>query len=70
MIDSITPRTLESFMVLKGKSGDIFYSNKSDRALTAIASAYKRKIKTERFIIVTTGKGELKASKLTKVTLL
>ena len=61
--------TLESWMMANGKVGDVFYSKKMDRHLTAIATHYGRKIKTERLITVTTAKTKLIASALTKVTL-
>lgn len=44
--------SLEGFMMANGKPGDIFYSDKSDRALTAIANYYNRKIVTERLIVL------------------
>ena len=62
--------TLESWMMANGKKGQVFYSEKMDRHLTAIATHHERKIKTERLIIVTTAKSAPSASSLTKVTLL
>lgn len=62
--------TLESWMIANGKVGDIFFSKKKDRHLTAIATHHKRKIITERLIAVTTGKEEPLAYNLTKVILL
>ena len=44
--------TLESWMITNGKAGDIFYSQKLDKYLTAIASYNKRKILTERMAVV------------------
>ena len=59
--------TLESWMIANAKPGKVFYSEKADKDLTAIASYYKREIITERLIAVT---NEPVAFKLTKVTLL
>ena len=62
--------TMESWMIVNGKSGEQFYSDKADRHLTAISTHHKRKIKTERLITVTTG-GKVPESKyITKVILL
>ena len=63
-------RTLESWMIANGKSGDSFYSHKKDRHLTAIASHHNRKIITENLIIVSDYLKSPKADKITKVTLL
>ena len=57
-------------MIANGKAGDSFYSDKADRHLTAIATYYKRKITTERFIAVTSQSDNPIAHKITKVTLL
>lgn len=62
--------TLESWMMANGKPGDVFFSEKMDRHLTAIATHHQRKIKTERLIVVTTAKSNPSASTLTKITLL
>jgi len=62
--------TLEGYMISNGKVGDSFYSEKADRHLTAISTYYKRKIKTERFIAVTSQSDKPVAHKITKVTLL
>ena len=61
--------TIESWIIVNGKSGDHFYSEKKDGGLTAIASYHKRKITTERLIVITTGGKEPKAKYITKVTL-
>lgn len=60
---------LESYMIKNGDTGDFFYSEKQDKNLTAIATYYKRKISTQRFVLVTTGKTSPEAINLTKVTL-
>lgn len=60
---------MESWMIVNGKVGDHFYSDKKDRHLTAISAAHGRKIKTERFIAVTSSDTPI-AHKITKVTLL
>ena len=45
-------RTLESWMLLNGKAGDAFYTEKTDKDMTARATYYNRQIKTERIIAV------------------
>ncbi len=62
--------TLESWMIANGKKGKVFYSEKLDRHLTAIATGHKRKIRTERLITVTSHKEKPVAGVLTRVTLL
>ncbi len=62
--------TLESWMMANGKAGDVFYSEKADRHLTAIATNHKRKVNTERLIMVTTAKKKMTAFPLVKITLL
>lgn len=63
-------RTLESWMMANGKCGDIFYSDKKDRHLTAISTYYKRKIITERLVTVTSHKETPSANMITKVTII
>jgi hypothetical protein len=62
--------TMESWMIVNGKQGEHFYSDKADRHLTAISNYHNRKIITERLITVTTGGKEPKSKYITKVTLL
>lgn len=62
--------TVESWMIANGKKGAHFYSDKMDRHLTAIASHHKRAILTQRLITVNMSDKNLKAKKITKVTLL
>lgn len=64
------PSTIESWSMLNGKTGDHFYSEKMDRHLTAIATYYSRKIKTERLVLVSMDRETPVARSLTKVTLL
>lgn len=65
-----TLTSMESWMIANGKEGQVFYSEKKDRHLTAIATHHNRRIITERLITVTTGKEIPIANNLTKVTLL
>jgi hypothetical protein len=65
-----TQYTFESWAIANGKPGKVFYSDKKDKHLTAIATHHGRKITTERLIVVSTGKSEPYASYITKVTLL
>lgn len=62
--------TFEINMIKNGDAGDFFYSEKQDKYFTAISTYYKRKISTQRFVLVTTGKTNPEAINLTKVTLL
>lgn len=64
--------TMEGWMIANGKAGKVFYSDKQDKHLTAIASHKSRKIKTERIIALTTATaGKTPTVKyITKVTLL
>lgn len=62
--------TMESWMMVNGKPGDHFYSDKIDRHLTAIANYYQRRIVTERVIAVSMGKKSAESKYITKVTIL
>ena len=64
-----TISTIETFAMRKYKQGDIFYSHKKDKHLTAIASHEKIKIKTERMIAIDSEK-HTKIEFITKVTIL
>jgi len=66
-----TVRTMESYMIKNGKPGDQFYSNKKDKDLTAIATQHKRKITTNRLIVVDgTSQYHPTVKGITKITLL
>ena len=60
--------TLESVALTTLKKGKFFYSMKQDKDITAIASYYKKKIKTERLMVVNPQNCTI--HKLTKVTIL
>ena len=62
--------TMETWMIVNGKAGEHFYSDKTDKTFTGAATYYKRKIVTERLITITTGGKEPKAKYITKVTLM
>lgn len=62
--------TMESWMIANGQEGQQFYSDKMDRHLTSIATHHKRKITTERLLVVTTAKSIPIASYVTRITLL
>jgi hypothetical protein len=59
---------MESLALTTLKHGDCFYSHKQDKDLTAIASYYKKKIKTERLILINPQKTTIE--KITKITIL
>lgn len=63
-------RSIDSYVVANGKSGDFFFSKKDDKGLTAIASAHKRKIQTERVVLISGSMSEPKMETMTKCTLL
>jgi len=44
--------TLESICLTNLKSGDFFYTHKSDKDMTARACYYDKKIKTERLLLI------------------
>lgn len=62
--------SMESWMIANGKEGDVFYSEKLDRHLTAIATHHSRKISTERVLVVTTAKSTPECRYLVRVTIL
>jgi hypothetical protein len=65
-----TPVTVESIMLTKSESGSVFYTKKHDGHLTALSSYYKRKITTERVVVITGPKENPHAELLLKVTIL
>lgn len=60
---------MESWMIVNGKSGEQFFSEKPDRHLTALASYHQRKIITEKLIAISCG-NEPKTKHIIKVTIL
>ena len=63
-------QTLESIFLLKGKPMQVFYTHKKDREITAIATYYSKKIRTERLILIEGNKEKPQAKNLTKVTII
>jgi hypothetical protein len=61
-------RTLESIALTTLPKNSVFYSHKADKDLTAIASYYGVKIKTERLMLVSPQQYTIR--KITKVTIL
>lgn len=64
------PNTPEALALISANPLTVFYTEKKDKDITAIASYYKRKIMTERLIIVSGSKDNPVARTLTKVTIL
>ena len=62
--------TVESYMIEHGKVGDVFYTEKMDKNMTAQAVYRKRKIKTERLITITKGDELPTVGQITKVTII
>jgi hypothetical protein len=61
-------RTIESIGLLNLKEGESFYTEKRDKDITAIASYYDKKVKTERLFVLNPQSGE--TQRVVKVTLL
>jgi hypothetical protein len=60
---------IDSFIICNGKENLVYYSQKKDSQLTALAATHKRKILTERVVSVEGGKKPI-AVAITKVILL
>lgn len=60
-------RTIESIGLLNLKEGESFYTDKQDKDITAIASYYEKKVKTERLFVLNPQTGE--TNRVVKVTL-
>jgi hypothetical protein len=61
---------IDSLFIVNGKAGDVYYSAKSDKHFTSLATYYGRKILTERLIAVKKTGDKPCAEFITKVTLL
>lgn len=64
------PRTLEGWFMRNAKPGDEMISLKPAKDITAIATAYKVAVTTERMILVNNHGDQLHAKRGTKVTIL
>ena len=60
----------ESYFIANGYSGTVFFTLKNDKDITAIATYYKRKVRTERLVLVGGTKDNPTAQKITKVTII
>lgn len=49
----------ESWLMVNGKDGDVFYTNEKSNKITALSSYYKRPITTETVYIVRTADSSL-----------
>lgn len=63
-------QAFESLALLKGKPTHVFYTHKKDKDITALSTYYKRKVLTERLIVLEGTKNKPKASAITKVTII
>ena len=61
---------MESIILTNANRFYVFYSVKTDRQLTALASAYNREIRTERVVVVDGNRTKPSAHPLIKVTIL
>jgi len=64
------PWTPESWMLQKGDRGAVFYTAKKDKDITALASAYNRKVRTRRAVVLTGRLTDPEFTKITEVTLI
>lgn len=62
------PQTLEAMAISSLKKGQVFFTKKTSKDMTAISVYYNRKIKTERLLTLNVTSG--KTSKIVKVTLM
>ena len=62
------PKVVESYIMVHGEAGDHFYTDKSDKDMTVYSVNWKRKIHTEKLLLVKPGK-EPEIKVITKVTL-
>jgi hypothetical protein len=65
-----TFKNYESWVFTNGIVGDVFFSQKSERTLTASAGYYNRKITTERIVAVSGTREAPEATSIVKVTIL
>lgn len=63
-----TPTSVESISLLNLKVGQSFYTEKQDKDVTAVASYYNKKIKTERLFVMNPQSGL--TNRVVKVTIL
>jgi hypothetical protein len=63
-------KNYEAIFLKEGVKGFVFYSEKEDKNLTAQAYHYGRKIKTERIVAISTGKKDVQAKYILRVTIL
>jgi hypothetical protein len=63
------PQTYEGYMIENGLTGQYFYTDKSPEHMHVIAIQKKRKILTERAILVTSTRSNPQAQTHTKVIL-
>jgi len=64
------PTTMEGWMIKFAAKGESFYTDKPDRVISAGASYNKRKVKTERLIVISGSQIKPIATTTTRVTLL
>jgi hypothetical protein len=61
---------IEQYIIKTQPQGTVFYTDRPDRHITAISSYYKKRVKTERIIAVTTHKKTPESQIILKVTIL
>lgn len=68
MINRRKQRTVESIALNNLRKGGNFYTHKQDKDITAIASYYNKKVRTERVFVINPQTGKI--NKAVKVTLI
>jgi hypothetical protein len=63
-----TPTSVETISLLNLKVGQSFYTEKQDKDVTAVASYYNKKVKTERLFVMNPQSGL--TNRVVKVTIL
>lgn len=66
----MNPRSIESWAVVNGKEGDVFYTEKKDKDITSIATKFGKKVSTEKVILITISKPAPEVKFVTKVTII
>jgi len=61
-------RAVESIALQTLKAGQIFYTHKQDKDITAIASYYQKKVKTDRLFTIDPQSGQ--TERVVRVTIL
>lgn len=64
------PRSAETWFIINGKPGEVLYTTKADKIITAASVTYKRPLTTERILAISYTNNKREIIDLTKITLL